>query len=322
MLNRLASVTLPAGVNPQISPASPIGEILRYTITNPPDPITGKPLYTLSDLKAVQDYVLQRERVRRVAGVTGIGGTVKRYEIQPDPDRPRQYGVSLDPLQTAIGSANANGSGDNLTQGQLAIVVRSLGLFGNGRDPQQATLAMTDPQAAAAFLRGEEARRCLEIRQVVVAGHGDAARFEVLRKMGFDDLIDFAGTGMEVGLAPYLEDGKFDVVIEATGAGAVIKPAMAALKTHGVLVITGIHAAPVPIDLTALVRQHQQLRGSYRAAESAWPEVVDFMRGHQESLRHMITHRVPLSGAYEGFALARSKVDTKVMVQPELDAAQ
>lgn len=158
--------------------------------------------------------------------------------------------------------------------------------------------------------------------QIVVAGHGDTARFEVLRKMGFTDLIDFATTGMDAGLAPYLQDGKFDVVIEATGAGAVIKPAMAALKTHGVLVIAGIHAAPVPIDLTALVRQHQQLRGSYRAPESAWTEVVAFMGAHQETLRHMITHRVPLSGAYEGFALARSKVATKVMVQPELEAAE
>lgn len=156
--------------------------------------------------------------------------------------------------------------------------------------------------------------------QVVVAGHGDGARFTVLRKMGFNELIDFQDTGMETGLAPWLKQGKFDVVIEATGAGAVIQPAMAALKTHGVLVITGIHAAPVAIDLTALVRQHQQLRGSYRAPEKAWLEVVDFMREHQETLRHMITHRVPLSGAYEGFALARSKVATKVMVQPGLES--
>ena len=70
----------------------------------------------------------------------------------------------------------------------------------------------------------------------------------------------------------------------------------------------------------SVVRQHQQLRGSYRAPEKAWLEVVDFMREHQETLRHMITHRVPLSGAYEGFALARSKVATKVMVQPGLES--
>jgi cobalt-zinc-cadmium resistance protein CzcA len=172
VLNRLAATnTLPAGVNPQISPASPIGEILRYVIENPRDPVTGKPLYTLSDIKAVQDYVVSREllRVPRVAGVTGVGGTVKRYEVQPDPDRLRQYGVSLGQMQAALGNANANGSGDNLTQGQLTIVVRSLGLLGNGQDPMQATLAMSDPRAAAAFLRAEEARRCREIRQVVVA---------------------------------------------------------------------------------------------------------------------------------------------------------
>lgn len=161
--------------------------------------------------------------------------------------------------------------------------------------------------------------RAAGARQVVVAGHGDAARLAVLQKMGFADLLDFAELGMEQGLAPYLEEGKFDVVIEATGAAAVIGPALRALKTHGVLVITGIHAAPVPINLTALVRQHQQIRGSYRAPERAWPEVVEFMRHHQETLRHMITHRLPLARAYEGFALARNKLATKVMVQPGLE---
>ena len=106
--------------NPQISPASPIGEILRYTLENPRDE-AGRPVYTLGDLKAVQDFVIQREllRVPRVAGVTGIGGLVKRYEVQPDPDRLRRYGITLGQLQTALGNANTNGSGDNLTQGQL-----------------------------------------------------------------------------------------------------------------------------------------------------------------------------------------------------------
>ncbi|MEO2091159.1 MAG: efflux RND transporter permease subunit, partial [Gemmataceae bacterium] len=120
VLNRIAAATLPVGVSPQISPASPVGEIVRYTLVNPSDPATGKPGYTLSDLKAVQDYTLQREllRVPRVAGVTGVGGTVKRYEVQPNPARLKQYGISLGQLQAALGAANANGSGDNLTQGQ------------------------------------------------------------------------------------------------------------------------------------------------------------------------------------------------------------
>ena len=153
--------------------------------------------------------------------------------------------------------------------------------------------------------------------QVVVAGHGDGPRLEVLRAMGFHDVLDFEGSDMDAALAPYLAQGRFDAVIEATGAAAVIAPALRALKVHGVLVITGIHAAPVPIDLTALVRNHQQLRGSYRAPESAWPEVVRFMQSHQPLLREMITHRVPLSRAEEGFALARARHASKVLVQPE-----
>jgi len=171
-------------------------------------------------------------------------------------------------------------------------------------------------QGIAVFARAAGAR------EVVVAGHGDAARFEVLRRMGFDQLLDAAEGGLQAGLAPSLRQGKFDVVIEATGAAAVIQPALAALKMHGVLVITGIHAAPVPIDLVALVRQHQQIRGSYRAPERTWPEVLAFAREHRETLGHMITHRLPLARAPEGFALARNKVATKVMIQPGLETPE
>ncbi|MFO0936297.1 MAG: efflux RND transporter permease subunit [Gemmataceae bacterium] len=167
VINRLSLVTLPTGVSPQISPASPIGEILRYTLKNPADPLTGKPLYTLSDLKSVQDYIIQREllRVPRIAGITSIGGMVKRYEVHPDPMKLSQFGVTLSQLQTALGSSNANGSGDNLRQGSFTVVVRSLGLIGNGVDPQQATLSMKDP--------AEAVRRYLPVLEESVAVRGD-----------------------------------------------------------------------------------------------------------------------------------------------------
>src|SRR5262249_15525072 len=124
-----------------------------------------------NDLKALQDYTIQRElmRVPRIAGVVGSGGTVNRYEIHPDPDRLRQYGLSLQQLQSAVGSANSNGSGDNLPQGHVNLVVRALGLYGQGQDPTVRVLGMKDPPAAAAFLRAEEARRLREIRQTVVS---------------------------------------------------------------------------------------------------------------------------------------------------------
>jgi Cu/Ag efflux pump CusA len=87
VINRLQFVQgLPAGVTPQISPMTPTGELMRYTLQGPRDP-RGRSLYTLQDLKSLEDWTLEREfkRVPRVIDVTSFGGLVKRYEIRPDP---------------------------------------------------------------------------------------------------------------------------------------------------------------------------------------------------------------------------------------------
>lgn len=185
VLNRLSGLKLPDGVEAGISPASIIGEVLRYTLENPRDPKTGQPVYSLNDLQTLQDFVIERElrRVPGVAGVSGIGGSIKRYEVQPDPDRLRRYGVTLDQLERALEDANATGSGDNLVQGEQICVIRSLGLFGQGQDPQQLVLGSTDPVEAAEILRTEEARRCREIRQVVVKTVNDVP-------VRVDELVD------------------------------------------------------------------------------------------------------------------------------------
>ena len=88
VLNRLKSADLPAGVEPDVSPRSPTGEILRYVLVGPKDS-AGRDIYDPNDLKSLQDNTLERlfRRVPRVADVCSYGGTVKRYEIHPDPGR-------------------------------------------------------------------------------------------------------------------------------------------------------------------------------------------------------------------------------------------
>jgi cobalt-zinc-cadmium resistance protein CzcA len=170
VINRLQfTQQLPPGVTPQLSPQSPTGEIFRYTLKSPKD-AGGREIYTLNDLKALQDWVLEREfrRVPRIIDVTSSGGTVKRYEVQPDPNRLRRYGITLQQVQTAISSANANVGGDYVMQGHVALNVRSFGLFGGGEDPVQGALGLKDPLAASAHLRAEENRRILELRKLVI----------------------------------------------------------------------------------------------------------------------------------------------------------
>jgi cobalt-zinc-cadmium resistance protein CzcA len=172
VINRISTISqpLPANVTPQISPESPTGEIYRYVLKNPKDR-AGQELYTLNDMKALQDWVMEREfrTVQRIVDVGSFGGTVRRYEVQPDPDRLRRYGVTLMQLQNAIQNSNATVGGDYVNQGEVAMTVRSVGLFGGGADPVTKVLGLKSPVTAAAVLRAEEQRRIRDIRSLVIA---------------------------------------------------------------------------------------------------------------------------------------------------------
>jgi cobalt-zinc-cadmium resistance protein CzcA len=170
VLNRLSLAELPAGVQPEIAPTSPVGEIYRYILKNPVDE-HGEPVYTLGDLKSLQDWTLEREfrRVPRIADVVSFGGMVKRYEVQPDPDRLRRYDITLDQLEEAIKNSNLNAGGDYLLQPHSVQVVRGLGLLGDGVDPVSKVLTLKDPVAARNILREEETRRLGELREIVLA---------------------------------------------------------------------------------------------------------------------------------------------------------
>jgi Cu/Ag efflux pump CusA len=159
---------LPEGVNPQLSPAGSSQVIVRYTLHSPPNS-RGGDIYTLNDLRTLQDWFLEREfrRVPRVLGVTSFGGSVRRYEIHPDPERLRRYGVSLTQLEKVVASSNGN-IGGILGQGKNTQVVRALGALGGGRDPMEKAFSMKSPKEAAAYLRGEEQERLREIRKLVI----------------------------------------------------------------------------------------------------------------------------------------------------------
>ena len=136
VLNRLRYAQVPGGVVPTISPETPTGEIYRYTLSNPKD-AAGKPIYNLNDMKALEDWTLERQfrRVDRIGDVASFGGTVKRYEIQPDPDLLKRYGITLTQLQNAISGSNANVGGDYVRLGPAVQVVRSLGFWEAARIP-------------------------------------------------------------------------------------------------------------------------------------------------------------------------------------------
>ena len=104
---------MPNNAPPQISPTSPIGEIYRYRVVGPPG-------YSVTDLKTLEDWVLERrfKAVPGVIDVTGWGGKTKTYEITVDQRRLVQYGLSLSQVLQAL---NLQAYLENFAQGVLDL---------------------------------------------------------------------------------------------------------------------------------------------------------------------------------------------------------
>jgi cobalt-zinc-cadmium resistance protein CzcA len=125
VINRLSQLSpLPNNATPAISPESPIGEIYRYRLVGP----SG---YSLTDLKTIQDWILERrfKAVPGVIDVTGWGGKTKTYEVTVDLDRLVQYGLTLPQVVQVLSSSNINVGGQTVTIGPQSAIVRGIGLI-------------------------------------------------------------------------------------------------------------------------------------------------------------------------------------------------
>ena len=130
VLNRLSQVPpLLNGAQPQISPVSPIGEIYRYRLVGPPE-------YSVTDLKTLQDWVLQR-RFRAVPGVidvTGWGGKTRQYEVEVDLNKLIASKLTLPQVIQTLNSSNINVGGNTIDIGSQSAVVRGVGLIRSAED--------------------------------------------------------------------------------------------------------------------------------------------------------------------------------------------
>lgn len=124
--NLLGNASLPDGISPQVQPPTgPTGEIFRYTLESK----SRSP----RDLKTIQDWVVDRH-IRSVPGIADIvsfGGMVKTYEIQVDPRKLNDLGITPLDVYNAVAKSNINIGGDIIEKNNQAYVVRGIGLLNN-----------------------------------------------------------------------------------------------------------------------------------------------------------------------------------------------
>ncbi|MCF7818541.1 MAG: efflux RND transporter permease subunit, partial [Kiritimatiellales bacterium] len=108
-LNSLAAGTLPEGVQPSLGPdATALGQVYWYTLEGL-DP-AGNPTggWDPEELRTIQDWYARYWLLSAdgVAEVGSVGGYVKEYQVDVDPDAMRAYGASIDDVYNADKGAN------------------------------------------------------------------------------------------------------------------------------------------------------------------------------------------------------------------------
>jgi heavy metal efflux system protein len=121
------NVSLPGNLVPTIQASSLVGEIYRYQIVGPPH-------FGLTNLRTLQDYVVTR-RLLTIPGVAQInswGGTTKQFNVDADLQKLEAYNITVPQLISALGNANINVGGREISIGQQSVNIRGVGLIDSG----------------------------------------------------------------------------------------------------------------------------------------------------------------------------------------------
>ena len=126
---------LPDGVTPTLGPdATGLGQVLYYVL-QPPEGMN------LAELRSIQDYVVKYalQSVEGVSEVASVGGYVRQYQIDIDPDKLRFQSIPLDQVIGAINDANIDVGAKTIEQSGMEFIIRGKGFIGGGGgDPAKA----------------------------------------------------------------------------------------------------------------------------------------------------------------------------------------
>ncbi len=132
---QLVTITqqMPEGITPVLAPdATALGQIFYYVL-EPPDGMN------LADLRSKQDFVIKYalQSVQGVAEVASIGGYVRQYQIDVDPDRLRYHNLTLEKVIQSVRDSNIDVGAKTVETGGMEFLVRGIGFIGANKTPQE-----------------------------------------------------------------------------------------------------------------------------------------------------------------------------------------
>ena len=131
VLEKLSQVqgTLPESVKPVIGPdGTGVGHVYWYHLKSDK--------YDLGELRALQDYYMKfsLQSVEGVAEVASMGGFVKQYQIDIDPNKIVSYGISINDVMMAVQKSNKDVGGNNMESSSIEYIIRGKGYINKKED--------------------------------------------------------------------------------------------------------------------------------------------------------------------------------------------
>ncbi|MDH5258146.1 MAG: efflux RND transporter permease subunit, partial [Gammaproteobacteria bacterium] len=177
------SARLPTGVSPSLGPdATGVGWIYEYALIDK----TGK--HDLSQLRSIQDWYLRYplQTVAGVSAVASVGGHVKQYQVEVDPNALLAYNIPLSKVKHAIQRSNQDVGGKLIEMAETEYMVRGLGYIKSLNDLKGIPVGVDGNgtpirlQDVANVQIGPELRRGI----VEFNGEGEAAGGVVIMRFG------------------------------------------------------------------------------------------------------------------------------------------
>ncbi len=146
-LNSLPPGTLPQGVQPGLGPdATALGQVFWYTLEGRDE--DGNPAggWDLDELRSIQDWYVRYGLMsaQGVSEVASVGGFVREYQIDVDPDAMTAYGVTLEQVYTAVRQSNLDVSARTIEINRAEYMIRGLGFLRNTGDIAKSVITARD----------------------------------------------------------------------------------------------------------------------------------------------------------------------------------
>lgn len=166
-ISSLPTGMLPDGVQPALGPdATGLGQVYLYTLEGR-DP-QGNPIggWDLDELRSVQDWYLRYALLAAegISEIASVGGYVREYQIDVDPDALRFYDVTLEQVMTAVQQSNLDIGARTTEINQVEYIVRGVGFI----------KSLEDIESAVVRLAGDNSP--ILVSDVATVGFGPAER--------------------------------------------------------------------------------------------------------------------------------------------------